>query len=229
MSNVRNFQALVRAVCRGVRFGVSSRSALCQNVVFLAIAGLQSASLCAQSSDHAPVDLQAEDAKLEGRFQNDVAPFLKTYCLNCHGAETQEAKLDLSPFNTAKNVADAHQIWEIVLERIEAGEMPPADAKAQPTTEQRLAVIRWIHAARDQEANRNAGDPGPVLARRLSNEELHSVDRLLIVPVDEAERAKHEASFAQFCWVIPDAFYISERGRDYVNDAQKQDGEKADF
>lgn len=87
-------------------------------------------------------------------------------------------------------------------------------------------MIRWIHAARDQEANRNAGDPGPVLARRLSNEELHSVDRLLIVPVDEAERAKHEASFAQFCWVIPDAFYISERGRDYVNDAQKQDGEK---
>ena len=85
-------------------------------------------------------------------------------------------------------------------------------------------MIRWIHAARDQEANRNAGDPGPVLARRLSNEELHSVSRLLIVPVDEAERDKHEASFAQFCSVIPDAFYISERGRDYVNDAQKQDG-----
>ena len=171
MSHVRNFQALVRAVCRGVRFGVSSRSALCQNVVFLAIAGLQSVSLCAQTPDAAPVNLQAEDAKLEGRFQNDVAPFLKTYCLNCHGAETQEAKLDLSPFNTAKNVADAHQTWEIVLERMEAGEMPPADAKAQPTTEQRLAVIRWIHAARDQETNRNAGDPGPVLAGRLSNEE----------------------------------------------------------
>ena len=50
-------------------------------------------------------------------------------------------------------------------------EMPPADAKSQPTTEQRSAVIRWIQAARDQEANRNAGDPGPVLARRLSNEE----------------------------------------------------------
>ena len=131
MSNVRNFQALVLAACRIVRFGFSSRRSLCRNVVLLAIAGLQSGSLCAQSPDHAPVDLQAEDAKLEGRFQNDVAPFLKTYCLNCHGAETQEAKLDLSPFNTAKNVADAHQIWEIVLERMEAGEMPPADAKAQ--------------------------------------------------------------------------------------------------
>ena len=79
MSNVRNFQALVLAVCRIVRFVLSSRSALCRNVVLLAIAGLQSASLYAQSPDHALVDLQAEDAKLEGHFQNDVAPFLKTY------------------------------------------------------------------------------------------------------------------------------------------------------
>ena len=55
--------------------------------------------------------------------------------------------------------------WELVLEQLEAGTMPPAKAKRQPTAEAREAVIAWIGAVRKHEATRNAGDPGPVLAR----------------------------------------------------------------
>ena len=46
------------------------------------------------------------------------------------------------------------------------------------------------------------------------------------VPEDEAERAKHVAAFERFCSVFPDAFYISERGRDYVDESVKKDGER---
>ena len=42
------------------------------------------------------------------------------------------------------------------------------------------------------------------------------ISRLLVVPADEGERKRHRAAFAEFCSVFPDAFYISERGRDYL-------------
>ena len=44
------------------------------------------------------------------------------------------------------------------------------------------------------------------------------VDPDLFVPQDEAARAPYLAAFNRFCSVFPDAFYISERGRMFVDD-----------
>jgi len=159
-----------RTLLSGRAFCPASAPILCWLLTSFFLS-LQSAAVFAQSVDNRAAELQAKDARLEAHFQSEVAPFLKTYCLDCHGSITQEAMLDLSGFGSAKDVAEAHQMWEIVWHRIESGEMPPADSTAQPTIEQRTAVLQWIKAAREQEATRNAGDPGPVLARRLSNEE----------------------------------------------------------
>src|SRR6185436_9206822 len=41
-------------------------------------------------------------------------------------------------------------------------------------------------------------------------------------PADEDRRAVYEASFARFSSVFPDAFYVSERGRDYVGKPREQ-------
>jgi hypothetical protein len=57
-----------------------------------------------------------------------------------------------------------------MLERLEAEEMPPAGAR-RPTPQERRMAVDWFHAVREQEIRRNAGDPGVVLARRLSNAE----------------------------------------------------------
>lgn len=119
-----------------------------------------------------PAVAQLDNASdLESRFQADVQPFLKDYCLDCHGTELQEARLNLSGFPTVKSVTEGHQIWETVLDRLVAGEMPPADLTPQPTARQRASIISWIRDVREFEATRNAGDPGPVLVRRLSNSE----------------------------------------------------------
>ena len=60
--------------------------------------------------------------------------------------------------------------WAQILERLNAKEMPPKGA-TQPPVETRQQLIDWIQAVRSNEAHRNAGDPGLVLARRLSNAE----------------------------------------------------------
>ena len=81
--------------------------------------------------------------------------------------------------------------------------MPPRDAERQPPGELRRAVLEWIGALRRQEARRSAGDPGPVLARRLSNAEYDNTIRDLTgvdlrptreFPVDPANEAGFDNS-----------------------------------
>src|SRR5262249_53436169 len=70
-------------------------------------------------------------------------------------------------------------------------------------TELRQRVIDWIQAMRKHEAQRNAGDPGQVLARRLSNAEYDYTIRDLTgvdirpakeFPVDPANEAGFDNS-----------------------------------
>src|SRR5215470_4349107 len=111
----------------------------------------------------------AAESGLESAFAKEVRPFLDSYCVSCHDKETKKAQLDLSAFVTVDAVAKDYPHWELVLERLRNGEMPPKKAKEQPSAEARKSVIAWIELFREREAQRTAGDPGPVLARRLSN------------------------------------------------------------
>ena len=74
---------------------------------------------------------------------------------------------------------------------------------AQPEPHERSAMIEWIAELRDREARRNAGDPGPVLAHRLSNAEFDYTIRDLTgvdirptreFPVDPANEAGFDNS-----------------------------------
>ncbi|MFN0054403.1 MAG: DUF1592 domain-containing protein [Planctomycetales bacterium] len=114
---------------------------------------------------------EPEEGALDRDFTSLVRPFLHTYCLNCHGEKKQDAKLSLAGFDALGDVIAHHDLWETVLQRLEAEEMPPAKAPRHPSQDERRRVVLWIQTMRDDEARRNAGDPGPVLARRLSNAE----------------------------------------------------------
>jgi hypothetical protein len=140
---------------------------------------------------------------LDHRFATQVRPFLKRYCLECHGAKKPKAGLDLSRDTTMSAVGRAPQVWEHVLQRLHAQEMPPRKAPQQPKPGERAQVIAWIRDFCDHEAERNAGDPGPVLARRLSNAELDYTIRDLTgvdirpareFPVDPANEAGFDNS-----------------------------------
>src|SRR5258708_36833201 len=107
---------------------------------------------------------------LERGFSQTVQPFVATYCVGCHGGKTPAAQFDVRPYSTVAAVVQDYARWNLVLEKLTAGEMPPK-AVTQPPADTRQEVINWIRAMRTSEAQKNAGDPGPVLARRLSNAE----------------------------------------------------------
>ncbi|MFM9954119.1 MAG: DUF1592 domain-containing protein [Opitutaceae bacterium] len=140
---------------------------------------------------------------LEIAFHRTVQPFLETYCLSCHGKETTKADLDLSLYTNVARVTAGFTHWELVLERLEAGDMPNEKAKHFPSDPLRAEVVAWIRAFRQAEATKNAGDPGPVLARRLSNAEYDYTIRDLTgvdirptkeFPVDPANQAGFDNS-----------------------------------
>ncbi len=120
----------------------------------------------------AAIAAEPTDQSVEERFQEVVRPFLKSQCLACHGAQKPKGKLDLSVYTSVESMIKDHRVWDRVSDRLLAQEMPPDDAPRQPSPHERRAVLDWIGAVRDQEARQNAGDPGRVLARRLSNAEL---------------------------------------------------------
>ncbi len=109
--------------------------------------------------------------ELEHRFLKTVLPLLNAHCFDCHGTIKQEGMLKLSEDSTLHAIARNYRTWEIVLQRLKSEEMPPKDASKQPSRDERRAIIEWIRAFGDYEASRRAGDPGIVLARRLSNAE----------------------------------------------------------
>lgn len=140
---------------------------------------------------------------LERQFKEVVQPFLKDYCLSCHGTNKQQAKLDLSEYTSPAAIIKHHRLWDRVAERLEAEEMPPAKAPRHPRPHERRAVLEWLRELREQEAKRNAGDPGQVLARRLSNAEYDYTIRDLTgvdirptreFPVDPANEAGFDNS-----------------------------------
>ena len=91
---------------------------------------------------------------------------LQTYCLSCHSTEKQKGDLDLE----ASDIRKEPHVWENVLDQISLGEMPPKKEK-QLTDAEKKQLAEWVRGTLDQIALDSAGDPGPVVLRRLSNME----------------------------------------------------------
>src|SRR5262245_54093035 len=113
---------------------------------------------------------EASKAELDRRFTQTVQPFVNQYCKGCHSGLSPAAQLDLTTFTNTASVLQDFPHWTLLLERLIAQEMPPK-GMLQPSASSRQQVIDWIKALRAKELRRTAGDPGLVLARRLSNAE----------------------------------------------------------
>jgi hypothetical protein len=103
-------------------------------------------------------------------FANEIRPVMKEFCLGCHSTEKHKGDLDLERFASMADVAAAPKVWEAVVDQISLGEMPPAE-KPQPNAEQFRTLAAWANSVLETFAQTHAGDPGPVVLRRLDNAE----------------------------------------------------------
>lgn len=115
-------------------------------------------------------------APLASRFVEKTRPVLQKHCLGCHSTAKQEGDLDLERFGTLAEVRKHPEIWRHALEQIQTNEMPPKQ-KPRPTAAESLEITGFIKDYLHAEALANAGDPGPVLLRRLNNVEFDNTIR----------------------------------------------------
>lgn len=128
-------------------------------------------------------------------FAQDILPILREHCNTCHSTQKQKGDLDLERFTSMKQVKADPAVWEHTLEQLANNEMPPKD-KPQLTPGQKTLLTQWARGTLDELALANAGDPGPVVLRRLSNMEytytvrdltgIESLDPAKEFPVDGA-------------------------------------------
>ena len=144
----------------------------------------------------------ADSPALQKQFDETVKPFVGKYCVACHSGTQPTAQFDLKSYNTVDQVKDEFPRWSLLADRLTAHEMPPKQMP-QPSAEAAQQVIDWVHAVRAEEIKRLGGDPGTVLARRLSNAEYNYTIRDLTgqdmeltrqFPVDPANTAGFDNS-----------------------------------
>ena len=86
------------------------------------------------------------------KFESDIRPILREYCLDCHGAtEKLEGTLDLRLVRLMQKGGDSgtslipgNPDASLLIQRIESGDMPPTTLKVSP---EKLAILKaWVAA-----------------------------------------------------------------------------------
>ena len=69
----------------------------------------------------------AGNPPLPTAFESSVQPFLADHCYDCHDTRHHKANLDLQKFQSSQAVTADPDTWDLVLQKLRSGEMPPED------------------------------------------------------------------------------------------------------
>ena len=113
--------------------------------------------------------------------------FLTKYCIHCHGSDNQESELRIDTLSRDFELGGEAHRWAEVIERVNAGDMPP-EGEPQPTQDEIGEFVSKLDSLiREGRAARMAARP-PVSHYRLSRKEYqNTVYDLLGVHYDPTE------------------------------------------
>ena len=98
-----------------------------------------------------------------------VTAFFQTYCVDCHGPTKPKGDFRVDALKIAANAADAEN-WQLVLDNLQLGEMPPKDSR-QPKLAEVEQVTSWIRNELSRAATELKGTGGEAVLRRLNRVE----------------------------------------------------------
>ena len=126
-----------------------------------------SLALSCQAGSADDTEFAALRADAKKSFLMGVTPFVTNYCTRCHGQDRQKGGINFQPALKNPGDSDSSRRWKQALANVKAHDMPPEDAKKQPTDEERLQFQDWIGKLKFLSAK----DPGSFVIRRLTKVE----------------------------------------------------------
>ncbi len=125
-----------------------------------------------------------------------ITPFLKQYCIDCHGSKKSKGDLRLDQLSTSLSNERTAETWQEVLDALNMSEMPPED-EDQPPRAAMIAAIDHL-TNRLYKAGKQLTDKTQATMRQLNRREYHnSIKSLLGVPVD-ISRLPNDNTFEGF-------------------------------
>jgi mono/diheme cytochrome c family protein len=105
--------------------------------------------------------------------------FVSANCNGCHNEKVSSAGINFSAYSDTKTFSDNRAIWERVLAKVKAGEMPPPGMPKPPAADI-AAVSSWLESEFARQDAAVKPDAGRVAARRLNRAEYNNTVRDLL-------------------------------------------------
>ena len=112
-------------------------------------------------------------------FDRDVRPVLDEVCSRCHNEKKANAGLNVASFMDPATLTTKRGAWELIVDKLKSGDMPPADEEPLSAHE-RAAMVAFAEAAFARADRELKPDPGHVPAHRLTRAEYANTVRDLL-------------------------------------------------
>jgi mono/diheme cytochrome c family protein len=112
-------------------------------------------------------------------FEHIISPFVAQNCAMCHNEKLKTAGLNLQGYRDTASMLKDRAVWEKVVTRLQAGEMPPKGLP-RPKPEDIAAVTGWINEQFSVADQNMKPDPGHLTAHRLNRAEYNNTIRDLL-------------------------------------------------
>ena len=110
-------------------------------------------------------------ATVELPGQKTFSEFADKYCLSCHDADTRKGDREFESFKLPLGTPAELITAKDIIDELTLREMPPKKASAQPTDDERLAVIRALRDGIQAARGKIESSTAHTVMRRLSNRE----------------------------------------------------------
>jgi mono/diheme cytochrome c family protein len=109
-------------------------------------------------------ELEAARTAALKTFKDQVAPFVTTYCITCHGEKKKKAGVTFEYAVKSPATPSFRTLWKKAAKNIKSHDMPPEKEAKQPSDPERQAIVDWVAGMKYLSPK----DPGEFVIRRLS-------------------------------------------------------------
>ncbi len=122
-------------------------------------------------------------------YDSKIKPFLKQYCIGCHGKDESMAGLRLDNLGTDFLEGKTANVWKEVINKLNVGAMPPKDEDVpKPAAKEGFVVVEWVNQGLRNAEKRAQSAGGRVPMRRMNRTEYANTVRDLFFLDDHFAR-----------------------------------------
>ena len=126
----------------------------------------------------------AQAAPPEARLPEKYRAFFRAHCLDCHDSDAREGNVDLQTLSFRITTIEQAELWQKVLNALNAGEMPPEDSE-QPGNTEKADFLDDLARTMVKARQALSDSGGKITMRRLNRREYrNTIEQLTGVRVD---------------------------------------------